>query len=172
MNKQLIKAVSIINNQFNWKTFNKGKDDEFKRVIWDTDLKEKLPEDTQSKILKLLYDNDQDQDYTYKWVSYAFEEIRTQLEDEEKDLNDIDLYESIDSEVDVYTYDLTKWLNSNVNNVYFLTDVLTEYETKDGFQLLTQAQHKAISEIYNEVLSFVNSLDDEEIKAIGRLKNG
>jgi len=60
--------------------------------------------------------------------------------------------EIVDGEVDVMTYDLTKWLNSDVRNVYYLTEALEE-GIIDGFQALTLAQYKAIDEVMEEVIS-------------------
>lgn len=65
--------------------------------------------------------------------------------------------EIIDSCVDIYTTDLTNWLGlgSNNRNIYYLTEVLEESDTKDGFALLAQAQYKAIAEIYNEIINLL-----------------
>jgi len=64
--------------------------------------------------------------------------------------------EIVDGLVDVYTSDLTEWLNSNNNNVYYLTEAIDQYEIKDGFRVLATAQSLAIDEIYGEVLNLLN----------------
>lgn len=72
--------------------------------------------------------------------------------------NDLDNYrfEIVDGLVDVYTVDLTAWLHSNNNNVYYLEDVQKEQGLiEDGFQLLAAAQYMAIDEIYGEVVSLL-----------------
>jgi len=63
--------------------------------------------------------------------------------------------EIVDGLVDMYTADLTKWLASDIANVYYLTEALTEYQSKDGFQLLAFAQYRAIDEIMGEVISLL-----------------
>ena len=64
-------------------------------------------------------------------------------------------FEIIDTLVDVYTSDLTEWLHSSNFNVYYLTEVLEEFEIKDGFKLLAQAQSQAIGEVLSEIISLL-----------------
>lgn len=63
--------------------------------------------------------------------------------------------EIINSCVDPYTSQLTYWLNSDNHNVYYLTEVLEESDIKDGFVLLSNAQYRAIEEIYNEIINLL-----------------
>lgn len=64
--------------------------------------------------------------------------------------------EIVDGLVDVYTSDLTAWLNRHNANVYYLTESLEEYgEQTDGFKLLMSAQYKAIDEIAGEAISYL-----------------
>lgn len=71
--------------------------------------------------------------------------------------------EIIDGLVDVYTSDLTSWLNDSNYNVYYLTEALEEMEIKDGFKALQMAQYKAIDEIYSEVVNLLeNGKEGEE----------
>lgn len=72
--------------------------------------------------------------------------------------NDIEDNQSeiVDGLVDVYTGNLTEWLNSNNNNVYYLTEAIDQYEIKDGFRALATAQSLAIDEIYGEVMNLLN----------------
>jgi len=89
------------------------------------------------------------------WVFDKFHSIldaMLQYDDDNEDMR----FEIVDGLVDVYTCDLTEWLNSNNNNVYYLTEALEEYEEKDGFRALALAQYKAIDEIYSEVLNLLN----------------
>lgn len=65
--------------------------------------------------------------------------------------------EIVDSLVDIYTVNLTEWLNNNIYNVYYLTEALKETEEKDGFKILAIAQYIAIDEIYSEVLTLLNN---------------
>lgn len=50
-------------------------------------------------------------------------------------------------EPDVYTAGLTKWLASRADHVYYLTEALEQFEPKDGFALLAQAQKIQMDEI-------------------------
>ena len=72
-----------------------------------------------------------------------FDELNEVLERFEENLN-----QEIDNETDIYTYNLTKWLNSDIENIYYLSEVLKYYDEKDCFKLLQMAQYKAISEFY------------------------
>jgi len=51
-------------------------------------------------------------------------------------------------EPDVYTSDLTSWLNETPYNVYYLTDALKE-GIRDGFDLLSRAQYLFKQEVAN-----------------------
>jgi len=66
------------------------------------------------------------------------------------------LLDTIDREVDIYTSNLTKWLNQSPSHVYYLTEALEENGIKDGFQLLALAQYRAIEEIWRGVLDLVS----------------
>jgi len=57
-------------------------------------------------------------------------------------------------EADIYTYDLTKWLNDNVENVYYLEEAQS-YGKLDGFRLLMTAQKIYIQEIGNALISAI-----------------
>ena len=60
--------------------------------------------------------------------------------------------EVIDSNIDIYTKDLTAWLASDINNVYYLTEAIQESNGEiDGFQALQQAQSKQIYEVWQHV---------------------
>ena len=66
--------------------------------------------------------------------------------------------EIVDSLVDVYTSDLTEWLDSNNNNVYYLGEAQKELGIQeDGFKLLAMAQYMAIDEIFSEVIELLTN---------------
>jgi len=65
------------------------------------------------------------------------------------------LLETIDIEVDVYTSNLTEWLNQSNYHVYYLTEALETNDIKDGFQLLGLAQDLAIEEVWREVIHLI-----------------
>ena len=87
-------------------------------------------------------------DCYYSWGSELMEEVLEAIQD----CQDI---EEIQSEIealnpntdpDDYTSNITSWLNSNNEYIYYLTEAL-EYGIKDGFQLLQQAQSIHIQEV-------------------------
>lgn len=53
----------------------------------------------------------------------------------------------IEMSPDPYTKQLTEWLNSDIKNVYYLTNAIENYEPDDGFSLLSLAQKIYIDEI-------------------------
>jgi len=98
-------------------------------------------------------------DYTYEWLNsflysvvdlLGYEEFET-FDELSESISD-KISEWVDSETDVYTSNLTEWLNDSNSNVYYMTEVGEEYGTSDGFQLLQQAQYKAIEELYYNAL--------------------
>jgi hypothetical protein len=100
-------------------------------------------------------------DYRYKFIEDALEIIA------EADDNSLDCPEI---EADIYTSDLTKWLHSRNDRVYYLTEALEEYGTNDGFQALYLAQLCERGEVYDSVLSSLRELcgaqeDEEEQEA-------
>lgn len=101
-------------------------------------------------------------DYTYRWLSSFFDSVVYWLdyndfddfEELENKINKI-MFEWCDSEVSVYTFDLTKWLNDNITNVDYLTSALEEDYLKDGVVLLQKAQYKAVEELFNNALQIL-----------------
>jgi hypothetical protein len=97
-------------------------------------------------------------EYSYSWLNSflnAFTESIQETDEIDQVMTDFEdnLFELSNSEVFTYTQDLTKWLNSNNSNVYYLTEVLEENSIKDGFDLLREAQRRAIEEAFNSFLS-------------------
>ena len=86
-------------------------------------------------------------------MSTGYDDIKT-IDDAKEALMEI--------EPDIYTSELTAWLNSRNDNVYYLTEALEESGTKDGFQLLSYAQHLYIIEIGENLLSAISELADED----------
>jgi len=91
-------------------------------------------------------------DYRYRWVVSALADFADCNEDSDTEDH---IIEHVDSCVDCYTSGLTEWLNSNNRRVYYLTEALDEFDPKDGFQngfqVLSMAQYKEISEVYYSV---------------------
>ena len=102
-------------------------------------------------------------DYCYEFI---YEALCT-LSDSEEGNEEESIYEI---EADVYTSDLTDWLNNNNNNVYYLDEVIKEYgnNQQNGFNALMIAQYKAIEELYNNALYLLiedlkENFEEEEI---------
>lgn len=93
---------------------------------------------------------------------YAFlEEVIDTLADADPDADPEEaLYEI---EPDVYTAGLTKWLNSRVDRVYYLTEVLEEFgsDGMDGFRLLALAQNMEQREVADKVMRFIYDRAEE-----------
>ena len=101
-------------------------------------------------------------DYRYRFIEDALQYIS----DQDEDADDLDCPEI---EADSYTGDLTKWLHSRNDRVYYLTEALEEYEINDGFQALYLAQLCERGEVYDSVLNSLRELckdqEDEEQEA-------
>lgn len=71
--------------------------------------------------------------------------------------------EIVDSLVSIYTSELTKWLASDIYNVFYLDEVVEDGtidsggDSVGGIALLQMAQYKAIDEVYNEVMNMLTS---------------
>jgi len=117
-----------------------------------TILKNDAPQDLLDSVLNVCGERMSD-DFVYdKYQSI----LETLSEYDVEKLEDIDdyRYEIIDCLIDVYTSDLTAWLNSNNYNVYYLSEAIEE-EPKDGFQALQIAQHKALEEVFDSVVALL-----------------
>lgn len=94
------------------------------------------------------------------WIFDIYHSILSTLMDYDiETIDDIEEFRSeiVDGLVSVYTYDLTKWLNTSNYNVYYITEALEDYGPfDDGFKLLAMAQYIAIDEIFNEVINLLS----------------
>jgi hypothetical protein len=98
-------------------------------------------------------------DFIYSRIVEALDCL-VEREPEDEDKARERLYEL---EADIYTSDLTAWLNSSNTRLYYLTEVLEQFGCKDGFQALAIAQKLEIDEISNSVLNYIiRNLDEEE----------
>jgi hypothetical protein len=96
----------------------------------------------------------------HDWVFSTFSQLLSRMSDYEvESLEDLEEYRSeiVESCVDSYTHELTKWLASSNYFPEYLTEVLEELEPKDGFALLQQAQYRAIDEIYGHIADLLES---------------
>lgn len=109
-------------------------------------------------------------DYHYSWLSNYMDQFADILERYPNMLMDEIQDEIRDSiEADVYTSDLTEWLNSKNSRVYYLTQALEELDVKDGFQLLAYAQSREMEEVYykgfeviQKYIEYMGGLEDSE----------
>ena len=74
---------------------------------------------------------------------------------------DVDLYDAIDSvldiEADVYTNQLTAWLAANLNHVQYIDEVFEEYgKPNSAFDMLQLAQMRQIREIGNALVDAIH----------------
>jgi len=124
-----------------------------------TILKSGAPEALHDSVMKAHGDRLPD-----NWIYDKYESIldafgQYDIEDAEQ-LED-NRAEIVDGLVDVYTSDLTEWLNSNNSNVYYLTEALEDLDGKDGFRALMMAQYKAIDEIFSEVAGYLAAEEEK-----------
>lgn len=87
-------------------------------------------------------------DYQLKWFDEAIDEMLNGVNLDYFSYKDIENYEFEYLVADCYTSELTEWLNSRNERVYYITEVLEEFEIKDGFNLLQEAQLREMSEVY------------------------
>jgi len=92
--------------------------------------------------------------YTYEWLKSFLTNVIELLEDRDfENFNELEeainekMTEWADTETDIYTSDLTEWLNESENNVYYLGEAIEE-GAEDGFKALSMAQYKAIEELF------------------------
>jgi len=96
-------------------------------------------------------------DYRYKFIENSLQYIADQDEDADLDCPEI--------EADIYTSDLTAWLNSRDDRLCYLTEALETFGMKDGFSALQAAQIIEKEEVYWSVLESLRELCEEEQEA-------
>lgn len=100
------------------------------------------------------------------WVYGTFADLLSNISEYDVETpDDLDnvRHEIVDSYVDVYTHELTKWLHSSVHNVEYLGRVQEEYGTEtDGYRLLAMAQYMAIDEVMNHVVQMLTEAYEDE----------
>lgn len=97
------------------------------------------------------HDNMLPDDYRYKFIENSLQYIA----DQDEDADDLDCPEI---EADSYTSELTKWLHSRNDRVYYLTEALEKYEIKNGFWALQESQLCEREEVYFSVLNSLREL--------------
>jgi len=148
----LNKKIENYLNAFEYK--QKGEDKENKIIVFKADR----PSDLFDSVYKAHGER-----LPNDWIFNIYYSILESLSGYEIDsMENIDdkRAELVDSLVNVYTSDLTAWLASDINNVYYLTEAIDQYEAKDGFRALATAQSIFIDEIFGEVVSLLESGED------------
>lgn len=128
------------------------------RFVINDDIREKYP-----KLMDYLFNNDfQVRDYYYEWGYEAIEQITEAIQEKQTIKEIIQTTEEIEFNIfaDDYTSNITDWLNSNNENVYYLTEAL-EQDIQDGFDLLAEAQRIAKDEVFEGIrATILNLLND------------
>lgn len=74
-----------------------------------------------------------------------------------------ELFEEIGLEVDIYTADLTGWLNEDIHNICFLSEAIKGFNPESGFDALSTAQFLYKREIFTEFLNQIfKEVDKDE----------
>lgn len=106
------------------------------------------------KLSEVMHKIECSEDFVYEQTWRCLNWLVGEAPEDIDEVEDV-LLDAIDREVNIYTSDLTSWLNQSASHVYYLTEVLESNDIKDGFQLLTMAQYRAIEEIWREVIHLI-----------------
>jgi len=69
----------------------------------------------------------------------ACQKVIDEIAELDANIPDDEIIDNLTLEPDIYTANLTSWLASDINNVYYLEDAISN-GAKDGFQVLAWAQ--------------------------------
>ena len=117
-------------------------------------LANNAPQDLHDSVMKAHGDRLSD-DWIFD-IYHSILDALTQYNINNSDDLDNNRAEIVDGLVDVYTADLTAWLNSSNYNVYFITEAQEEFGPEtDGFKILQMAQYKAIDDIYGHIVDLL-----------------
>lgn len=135
-------------------------------------LEDKAQEDKQiySTLLNLIYDSGLSENFSYKQV-YESLELIANINAEELGLEGDKLEEYIEERIsemesDIYTSNLTAWLNESINHVACLQEALEELASNasneinpsTAFDLLALAQYMAKTEVARNVNNALDKL--------------
>ena len=104
-------------------------------------------------------------DFVYQTASAVVEAIAEALEyDADADLDD-DRAEIVDGLVDIYTHDLTTWLNSNLTRLSYCDEAAEEFgdptASVDLDRRIALGQYFEIDQIYGAILDALNTQFEE-----------
>lgn len=161
MNKEIKEKIKRIEKQAN--IYLKNREEGEENSIFQLDVEADniilaIASEINARVTKTFLETIKDisEDISYILDSYI-------LEDNIKSVDELKgLLTEIELEPDVYTSDLTEWLNEDIKNVYFLSEALQEFNPIDGFKALSQAQATYKRQILEEVIKQVLGGEDEQ----------
>jgi len=118
------------------------------RKIWVSKHDNPLWEEWVKDMVFNAHDDMGPDDYKYKFIVDALETLSECETEEQADERRCEI------EADIYTADLTAWLASNINRVYYLEEAIKNGAT-DGFSLLAMAQVQEKEEVFYSVLQAI-----------------
>jgi hypothetical protein len=97
----------------------------------------------------------------------ACEKVLDEIAELDENTPDDEILDNLELEPDCYTSDLTGWLHSDCNNVYYLDEAIAN-GASDGFQLLAMAQADFYRDVANAIIDklveLADDFDDNEIE--------
>ena len=115
-------------------------------------------EEIRQNLIYPLHDEEWPNDWRYETIHTllcGFVECQDRQE-----LEDCHLHEIVDSAVDIYNYDLIKWVQEDLNRGYVESDLRTDQE--NIFQLIGLAQYEVINQMAYQLLDYIDSNKEEE----------
>jgi len=154
MKKELKNKVEVLEKVFEWKEDKERQKEKDGFYI--------ISLETPQEIKDILFKNEFEvDDYNYQWYAEAFGLFIEAIEEAKTIEEAIQLVEDYELQVeaDIYTSDLTEWLNSSNYRVEYLETAVKEYGATTGFDILIYAQYAEKSEIMEHArVSFIDYL--------------
>ncbi len=123
-----------------------------------TCLKSDNKSDEYNTLLKIIYDKHNGTNFAYTTLSTAVDNILTYLEQDDtntlEDYQDNQIYEDVNNDVNIYHYDLLKWVSDNLYNMGYVDEAI-ENGAKTLSDALMQGQYEAIREIYQDLINIL-----------------
>ena len=114
-------------------------------------------EEIEQQLIYPLHDDELPNDWRYETIhtlllDFVECEDRNQIEDR--------MHEIVDGSVDIYNYDLIKWVQEDLNRGYVESDLRTDQE--NIFQLIGLAQYEVINQMAYQLLDYIDSNKEEQ----------
>jgi predicted aldo/keto reductase-like oxidoreductase len=156
MKKELKNKIAVLEKTFEWKKDEEKKDNGFYIITSET------PQELKDIFFKNEFEVE---DYNYNWFSEAFD-IMLEAVEEAKDIDEaVSIIDNLEFEIeaDIYTSNLTEWLNSSNYRVDYLGRAVKEMGAGEGIEILSWAQYLEKQEIFdNARRSFIDYLQLSE----------